>query len=58
VGKKFDRLKEHVAREYADKGYGSERAEKIGEAVAGRIARLKGEAPGGEPAKEEKTDAA
>jgi hypothetical protein len=57
VGKKFDRLKEHVAREYADKGYGPERAEKIGEAVAGRIARLRGEAPDSEPAKEEKPNA-
>lgn len=52
MGKKFDRLKEHVAREYTDKGYGPERAEKIGAAVAGRVARLKGEAPGSEPPKE------
>jgi len=47
VGKKFERLKEHVAREYEDKGFGRERADKIGEAVAGRIARAKGAVPAG-----------
>jgi len=57
VGKKFDRLKEHVAREYQDKGFGPERAEKIGAAVAGRVARLKGEAPGSEPPAGEKPSA-
>jgi hypothetical protein len=46
VGKKFDRLMEHVAREYEDKGYGKERAEKIGAAVAGKVARIKGESSG------------
>lgn len=48
MGKKFDRLKEHVTREYEDKGFGAERAEKIGAAVAGKIARAKGKAPGSE----------
>jgi hypothetical protein len=55
VGKKFDRLMEHVTREYEDKGYGKERADKIGAAVAGKVARNKGKAPDGEtgePAKE------
>lgn len=46
MGKKFDRVMEHIAREYEDKGYGKERAEKIGAAVAGKVARMKGEAPG------------
>lgn len=41
MGKKFDRLKEHIAREYEAKGYGPERAEKIGAAVAARVERLK-----------------
>ena len=45
MGKKFDRVMEHIAREYEDKGYGKERAEKIGAAVAGKVARMKGEAP-------------
>ncbi len=57
MGKKFDRLQEHVAREYKDKGFGPERAEKIGAAVAGRVARLKGEAPGS-AGEGEKPDAA
>ena len=48
MGRKFDLLKEHVAREYEDKGYDKARAEKIGESVAGRIARVKGKAPGQE----------
>jgi len=56
VGKKFDRLQEHVAREYKDKGFGPERAEAIGAAVAGRVARLKGETPAATP--EVKPDAA
>jgi len=51
MGKKFDRLMEHVKGEYRDKGYGEERAEKIGAAVAGKVARLKGDGP---PAGEEK----
>lgn len=55
MGKKFDRLQKHVAREYEDKGLGPERAERIGAAVAGRVARLKEQAP---PATEEvKADA-
>ncbi len=41
MGKKFDRLKAHVAREYEAKGYGAERAEKIGVAVAARVERMK-----------------
>lgn len=48
MGKKFDRLMEHVAREYEDKGFGRERAEKIGASVAGKVARSKGQAPGQE----------
>lgn len=46
MGKKFDRLMHHVAREYEDRGMGKERAEEIGRAVAGKAAREKGEAPG------------
>ncbi len=46
MGKKFDRLMHHVAHSYEEKGIGAERAEKIGAAVAGRVAREKGaEAP-------------
>ena len=46
MGKKFDRLMHHVTREYEDKGFGKERAEKIGAAVAGKVAREKGAASG------------
>lgn len=45
MGKKFDRLMQHVTREYEDKGFGKERAEKIGAAVAGKVARAKGQDP-------------
>ena len=46
MGKKFDRLMHHVTREYEDKGFSKERAEKIGAATAAKVAREKGEAPG------------
>ena len=46
MGKKFDRLMHHVAREYEERGMGNERAEEIGRAVAGKVAREKGQAPG------------
>lgn len=40
---KFDRLKEHVARQYERRGYSRERAEHIGSAVAGEVAEQKAE---------------
>jgi hypothetical protein len=54
---KFDRLKEHVASQYEARGLGRDRAEHIGAAVAGKVAR---EQEGGEeapaPAAEEPAD--
>lgn len=44
---KFERLKEHVARQYQRKGYGRERAEHIGEAVAGKVAHEQAEEAAG-----------
>jgi hypothetical protein len=39
TSKKFVRLEKHVEHEYEKKGYGSKRAEYIGKAVAGKVAR-------------------
>lgn len=41
--KKFDRLKEHVAREYEAKGIAREKAEEWGAATAAKVAREKAE---------------
>ena len=39
MGKRFERLRKFVAREYEHKGYSVARSNKIGYAVAGKIAR-------------------
>ena len=39
TSKKFVRLEKHVEREYEKKGYSPKRAEYIGKAVAGKVAR-------------------
>jgi hypothetical protein len=41
TSKKFVKLERHVEHEYEEKGYGRKRAEYIGKAVAGKIARAK-----------------
>lgn len=43
MGKKFDRLSEHVAREYEKKGIPREKAEEWGKATAGKVAEEKEE---------------
>ena len=47
LSKKFDRLKEHVAREYEAKGVPKAEAEAWGAGTAAKVAREKGKAPGG-----------
>ena len=41
ASKKFVKLERHVEREYEEKGYGRKKAEYIGKAVAGKVAREK-----------------
>ena len=41
MGKKFEKLRHIVQKEYEDKGYSKKRAEKIGYAVAGKVYREK-----------------
>lgn len=41
MGKKFDRLAEHVSREYEAKGIPKEEAEEWGRATAAKVAREK-----------------
>ena len=41
ASKKFKKLERHVEREYEKKGYSPARADYIGKAVAGRVAREK-----------------
>ena len=41
TSKKFVKLEKHVEHEYEKKGYGRKKAEYIGKAVAGKIAREK-----------------
>jgi hypothetical protein len=45
--RRFDRLKEHVAREYEAKGIPKEKAAAWGAGTAAKVAREKGDAPGG-----------
>jgi hypothetical protein len=49
MSKRFDRLREHVAREYEAKGIPKAEAEAWGAGTAAKIARGKGDAPGGKP---------
>ena len=42
MSKRFDKLSEHITREYEKKGFSHEKARKIGEATAGEIAHEKG----------------
>lgn len=37
----FNKLKNRIAREYEQKGYSKQRAQKIGRATAGKVAREK-----------------
>jgi hypothetical protein len=41
MSKRFDRLVQHIRREYEEKGMSPERANAIAEATAGKIAREK-----------------
>ena len=41
TSKKFVKLEKHVEREYEKKGYSRKKAEYIGKAVAGKVAREK-----------------
>lgn len=50
---RFDRLKEHVAREYEARGIPAEKAEAWGAGTAAKVAREK-EAKGGTAGKEDK----
>ena len=43
TSKKFVKLEKHVEREYEERGYGRKKAEYIGKAVAGKVARKKRE---------------
>ena len=45
---KFDRLKNHIAREYEAKGIPPEKAQAWGAATAGKVAKEKGDEPGKE----------
>jgi hypothetical protein len=38
---KFDKLTEHIAKEYEERGYSREKAEEIGRATAAKIGRKK-----------------
>lgn len=51
MSKKFDKLKNTVAKEYEKKGMSAAQAQKIGAGVAGNVARAKGKAPGGRKGK-------
>ena len=42
MGKAFDKLAKHIEKEYEKKGFPHEKAKHIGDAVAGKIARIKG----------------
>lgn len=41
MGKKFDRLSEHITKEYEAKGVAPEKARYIGRATAGEVANKK-----------------